>query len=170
MTDPKAEAPQPSRQDLQDTDPTQGHQAETQDLHHLGNKEGVKDTQDPRRELRGQSGADLDLRHHGAIDLLLEDTELAPPPPVSDLAHDLVQDLLATEVDQDLPDTTGHPRHTVIALRQGVRLRHLILQGTGLRSRDTRARTLTLFINRLCLEIHFRIGKSCCVYFLPFKF
>ena len=142
MTDPKAEAPQPSRQDLQDTDPTQGHQAATQDLHHLCNKEGVTDTPDPRRELRGQSGANPDPRHLVATDLLLEVTEVGPPLPVTDLAHDLVHDLLAAiEVDQDLPDTTGHPRHTVVVQRQGVRLRHLIQRGPG---RDTGARILVI--------------------------
>ena len=158
MTDPKAEAPQPSRQDLQDTDPTQGHQAATQDLHHLCNKGGVTDTPDPRRELRGQSGADPDPdpRHLVATDLLLEDTEAGPPLPDTDPGPDL---RITTGVDLDLPDTLDHPRHTVVVPRQGVRLRHLIQQGPGLRSRGIREKTSTLFINKS--ELHFRIGMTC---------
>ena len=130
MTDLKVEAPQPSRQDLQETDPTQGHQAATQDLHHLCNKTDVTDTPDPLHQ------------DHVATDLLLEDTDVAPPLPDTDLTHDLVLDLPVTlEVDQDLPDTTGHHRHTDIATRQGVRPRHLIHRGPG---RDTGARILVI--------------------------
>lgn len=124
----------------------------TQDLGHLGNKEGGNNSLDLRRELQGQSWADLGPRLHVATDLHLEDTEVGPPLPATDPAQDPGLDLLVTTgADHDLHDITGllhlATADTVIGPHQGVPRRHPIQRGPGLQSRGTGAKTSTLFIN-----------------------